>query len=438
MAETKEKIFDVKTENNAATIKVFGVIGFPAWMQAPGEPLKEPLKEQVDTKEELRTESATLEGLSENISRINIEIDSPGGNLDHAMAMYRTLERHPAEKFVSYEGNSGSAATILGSVAPRENISIPSYLTLLIHEARANPRSSITQAKAKEIDRELETHNRNIAEIYASSNGLTVERNLEIMRANQGEGRVMSASELKGLGFVGNVIELNNNIEACDYTALRDWSVNQIAQLKEIEDKRISNYNINNASNQKSNMDLFGKNKKKNPFTLDVDGKRLIISAFEENGSVMIDGDDGEYSGTINHGDKTATVEGGKIVAIKKVSTADREITALKDDNIALKKENAELRKEIETGFGQVVAEITEVKKGFTDQISALTTEIGTYKTALDKARIKVSSPKLPKTEAKIEDAQEDPVSVNESIYEAQQRMHDEKEAKRAAKKLEV
>ncbi len=428
MAETKEKIFDVKTENNATTIKVFGVIGFPAWMQSPGEPLKG----QVDTKGELRAEIATLESLSENISRINIEIDSPGGNLDHAMAMYRTLERHPAEKFVSYEGNSGSAATVLGSVAPKKNISIPSYLTLLIHEARANPQSSITQAKAKEIDRELETHNKNIAEMYASSNGLTVERNLEIMRANQGEGRVMAASELKSLGFVGNVIELNNNVEACDYSALSDWSDSQIEQLKEIEEKRISNYN-NNASNQKSNMGIF--NKKKNPFTLEVDGKRLIISAFEENESVMIDGDDGEYSGTINHGDKTATVEGGKIVSVQTLSNTDKEITALKEAHTELKNNYAAMTNE-------VVDKIEELENSFKSEVSALKeenadlkAEIAANRETLEAAKLSVSAQKIPKGEAKTDEPEGNRISAKKKIrLDLRQRIKDRELTERGGK----
>lgn len=66
------------------------------------------------------------------VDTLNIRVNSPGGDVFEALAMYNTLRRHPADKRVSVDGMALSAATIV--IMAGDHISMAENAMLMIHD----------------------------------------------------------------------------------------------------------------------------------------------------------------------------------------------------------------------------------------------------------------------------------------------------------------
>src|SRR5215471_2081282 len=60
--------------------------------------------------------AASLDKLPKSIKRLDIHINSPGGSLFDASAIYSRLADHPSQKVVYIDGLAASAATIVAMV----------------------------------------------------------------------------------------------------------------------------------------------------------------------------------------------------------------------------------------------------------------------------------------------------------------------------------
>ena len=432
MAENENKL-NINIDGNNAIIKVFGILGTPSYFQDYNP------EENAATKEEMRREIEAINSIPGEVTKITLKIGSPGGDPAHAFAMYRALDVLPAEKFTEYEEDSGSAATILGSISPLKNISIPEYLTLVIHEARANNINNATTEFLDKLSDELRILNNNIAKVYSRVNGKSIEDNLAIMAENKGEGKLYSAEQAKKDGFVGNVIPLSGNIAACNYDTLKSWSGKQIELRKKAEKSYLearknktvntSKSNINKQSKPMDFTDIFTKKK---PFTIAQGENRLILTALKKGEPVSIDGSEDLYSGPVEHDNKVATVENGKIVAVKEISTSEREI-------VALKAQNKEFKTNLENITNQVVSKIGEMENKLVAKIDALKEENLELKATAEanakvikEARLAVSSPKLPVAEMSTEEiADEYTPDADAQMYAEQKRMAEERRVKK-------
>jgi len=148
-------------ENQSLEVNINGIIGIPAEWQGDETALV--------TKEEMRAEIAALKNAGKKVKKIIINIDSPGGSVDHAISIYNEIVRMKAPVHVNYTGISASAATIIAASAPVENISIPTYVNLLVHEARLGVfLEDITITKAENWIKDLNVFNQSIARIYTA------------------------------------------------------------------------------------------------------------------------------------------------------------------------------------------------------------------------------------------------------------------------------
>lgn len=239
------EILAIKKEGKTVNIYIEGIIGYPSWMQ------HDKSEGIATTKEDLRKELKALSDLDSDVEEIVLNIDSPGGSVNHALSMFTALNSHPAKKKVVYTGNSASAATVIGAVAKKEDTYIYSYLGILIHEARTNAAGTVSEMKLA-IDG-LERANKSIAKIYSNQNGLDEVTNLALMSSNNGEGRLLDAKEALELGFVGNLIEIDSEIAAFNYNTnyYKEFSEYQLNKLKLIN----KTMNLKDFFNKKEPLD---------------------------------------------------------------------------------------------------------------------------------------------------------------------------------------
>lgn len=121
----------------------------------------------------------TLDGLGSAVNQINLHVNSPGGEAFEGIAILNLLRAHPARVTAIVDGLAGSAASFIAAGADETLMAQNSQL--MIHDAwglvvgNAQDMHEVADALDKMSD--------NIASIYASKAGGTVEEWRAAMRA---------------------------------------------------------------------------------------------------------------------------------------------------------------------------------------------------------------------------------------------------------------
>ncbi len=127
--------------------------------------------------------------------RINFHINSPGGYVNDALAMYNAVLSHPAETFGYVVGSADSSASLLFQ-AMRTRV-IAKQASMFIHTAQG---MFYGDAAAAEAMRDvLNEETANLASIYAERAGGTVDEWLERMNAGPSARR---GTHMRGSGAV--------------------------------------------------------------------------------------------------------------------------------------------------------------------------------------------------------------------------------------------
>jgi len=150
-------------------------------------------------------------GISEELARIKalkantitVKINSLGGDVSHALAIYDMLEEHDAEITTQIIGLCASAATIIAAAGTTRKMSRNALF--LIHQCSSwLGRANQTQLAA-EIESQKEV-NKRILSIYAEKCGNKNSQDIEtLFVANSGQGKWIEASEALRLGFVTDI-----------------------------------------------------------------------------------------------------------------------------------------------------------------------------------------------------------------------------------------
>lgn len=167
-----------------------------------------------------------LKNAGDNISVIDLRINSDGGDVFEAIAMYNYLKNHRAKVNVYIDGIAASAASI---VACSGKIFMPKNSMLMIH----NPVGNVfgESEDMREMAAVLDKIRDNIAGIYAAKTGLSLEKCVELMNVETW----ISADEALNLGFADKIIEARNEKQKEEK---RDWD-EEIKQAVEKERARI-------------------------------------------------------------------------------------------------------------------------------------------------------------------------------------------------------
>ena len=141
---------------------------------------------------------AALKALGE-VSEITLRVNSPGGNVYDALAIYNMLKAHPARVTARVDGIAASAASLV--VMAADEIVMPENSFLLIHEPRMLAFGAAADLLAAAAD--LETIARTFAAAYAGRSGMK-EADVAALMA---EDRLLDAAEAVSLGLADRTAE---------------------------------------------------------------------------------------------------------------------------------------------------------------------------------------------------------------------------------------
>ncbi|MCI0690299.1 MAG: Clp protease ClpP, partial [Sporichthyaceae bacterium] len=132
---------------------------------------------------------------------IDLHINSPGGLVFDAVAIYSALRNHPATIDVSIDGLAASAASFVAMAG--DSIAIQKPAKMMIHDAMGIVLGNAADMRimAELLDELSDT----IAQIYTDRAGGTVTAWRDAMRANGGVGSWYSAQQAVAAGLADRV-----------------------------------------------------------------------------------------------------------------------------------------------------------------------------------------------------------------------------------------
>ena len=224
----------LKNENNEADIMLYGNIG-------------EVVGYDDITDQEIVKQINDLG----NVSKINLRINSLGGSVFPAIAIYNVLKTHSAEIVAHIDGICASSATIIASSANK--VIMPKNALYMIH----NP-ATMAYGESKDLEKTVELLDvvkDTIIETYMTKTGQTKEKLAELMDNETW----LTAQEAKSLGFIDEIVdEKVDNGKINNTYIFNGIMVNglQMKQFVNFKDEFIGN-NLDIAdSNKESNLDV--------------------------------------------------------------------------------------------------------------------------------------------------------------------------------------
>jgi ATP-dependent Clp protease protease subunit len=168
------------------------------------------------------------------VSSLDIFINSEGGDVFEAKAIFTQLKRFDAEKVIHIDGIAASAASFIAMAG--DKICMSPVATLMIHEAWtvAVGRAEDMRATADLLDLE----NTTLAETYAKQTGEKVDAMLALMNAETW----MSAQEALDQGFIDQIDEGDDAEQADDQQAAAKTpqKIAAVAALAAVTQERIA------------------------------------------------------------------------------------------------------------------------------------------------------------------------------------------------------
>ena len=173
-----------------AVIEIYGQIGYEGWTREEDENTARLMSEELNRIKSL------------NAKRITVKINSLGGDVNHALAIHDMLAEHPAAVTTQINGLCASAATIIAMAGTERKMSRNALF--LIHQCS----SYVGRANEERLAQELETQktvNGRMLDIYHTTcKGKEAEIS-DLLKVNNGQGRWLTATEAKDLGFVTDI-----------------------------------------------------------------------------------------------------------------------------------------------------------------------------------------------------------------------------------------
>ena len=190
-----------------AVIEIYGQIGYEGWTR----------DEDENTARQMSAELDRIKALS--AKRITVRINSLGGDVNHALAIHDLLAEHPALVTTQINGLCASAATIVAMAGKERRMS--KNALFLIHQCSAY----VGRANQEQLAQELETQktvNGRMLDIYtAACNGKEAEIS-DLLKANNGLGKWLTATEAKDFGFVTDIYNESRKTACFTQSAFSD------------------------------------------------------------------------------------------------------------------------------------------------------------------------------------------------------------------------
>jgi len=183
---------NIKKTDNVADIEIFGDIGYNVWADTYEE-------YKANTSEQKAEEIKALQNLGVDV--INVTLESLGGDVSHALAIYSLLKNSGATINTYYRGVNASASTIIGSAATNvKNIYMDNTGLFLVHKVMSYVEGN--ENDMQDMINDLEKWQGAINQVYLNL-GVEKEVIAELMERNGGHGEYLNFKEAKKYGFVG-------------------------------------------------------------------------------------------------------------------------------------------------------------------------------------------------------------------------------------------
>lgn len=153
------------------------------------------------TKEAIKAELKAIASVKGDIIIVNI--NSPGGDINHGLSIHDLLAQNPAKKIARINGMTASAATIVAMAC--DEIQMSENSLFLPHKS-----STWASGNANDLAASLDDLNKVdavMAKIYSKKTGKTVEQVMAQMNVNNGYGEWMTADEAESFGFITSKFE---------------------------------------------------------------------------------------------------------------------------------------------------------------------------------------------------------------------------------------
>lgn len=192
----KNKYYQVVTEGRTATVNIYGTITSWPWKQL-GEKSADNIKSEID-------------GL--DVDTINVCINSMGGEVAEALAIYHALQRHKANVHTYCDGFACSAASIVFCAGDERTMG--KLALLMIHNCMVHPGFANADELRKAAD-DADKINQSSIKAYLSVTNLSEEKIREMMDAQTW----ITAEEAVSFGFATEISGDDDNIETATQSA---------------------------------------------------------------------------------------------------------------------------------------------------------------------------------------------------------------------------
>ena len=236
----KSKLITIRTEANEAIIDIDGTIG-EGWF------------EEGNTIETVRRDIEAVSALKAD--KIIVNVSSLGGDYYHGVGIHNVLKQSSAQIEVNIMGYTASAGTLI-SIAG-DTVKMADNVMFLVHQAWTGMLGNATELRA--LAEELDAIDLNQARMYATATGRSEEEILELMSADNGNGKWLTAEEAKEWGFVDEVYTATKVAASVDKVAAKALKIelpkNQnkemdfktiMAELKDIKDNILAKKDAGN------------------------------------------------------------------------------------------------------------------------------------------------------------------------------------------------
>ncbi|NTG48978.1 Clp protease ClpP [Agrobacterium rhizogenes] len=158
---------------------------------------------------------------------VEVQINSPGGDMFEGIAIYNVLREHSQEVTVKIMAMAASAASIIAMAGDRVEIGAASFL--MIHNCWVLAIGN--QFDLRETADYLAPFDQAMADLYAQRSGQSAETVTKWMNANGGDGTYMSGSQAIERGFADALLSADS-MKVDETAKSRDRDVNELRAME--------------------------------------------------------------------------------------------------------------------------------------------------------------------------------------------------------------
>ncbi len=142
--------------------------------------------------------------------KINIRINSYGGDVNAGLAIYNLIQRHADKNIHTYIDSAAySMGAVIAQAVKKGNRHAAKNATLLIHEATSTFYGDFNATQLREAADQMDTFNEVLATSMADTMGITVEDFKS--QYFDGKDHLMSAKKALDLGLIDDIVESASN-----------------------------------------------------------------------------------------------------------------------------------------------------------------------------------------------------------------------------------